>query len=121
MASRPDERWPRGRMKDGLAAGHLRCDAGHLPGLRGTDQPKGTYLHIDREAKLTAIFQACAGRVYAYARRRGTAEDAQEVVAETFLVAWRRLDHVPADPLPWLLNVARKVLANRRRSSRRLN
>src|SRR5437764_1646715 len=107
-------------MKDRLAGGHLPCDASQPP-LRGTDRPKGTYLNIDREAKLTGIFQAYAGRVYGYARRRAPAEDAQEVVAETFLVTWRRLDDVPAEPLPWLLNVARKVLANRRRASRRLN
>src|SRR5438128_8177970 len=44
---------------------------------------------------------------------------ASDVVGETFLIAWRRLDAVPADPLPWLLNVAGKVLANRRRSSQR--
>jgi RNA polymerase sigma-70 factor (ECF subfamily) len=36
---------------------------------------------------------------------------APDVVAETFLVAWRRLDDVPADPLPWLYGVARRVLA----------
>jgi RNA polymerase sigma-70 factor (ECF subfamily) len=43
-------------------------------------------------------------------------------VAETFLVAWRRLDGVPDEPLPWLLGVARKVLANRwRAAGRRLN
>jgi RNA polymerase sigma-70 factor (ECF subfamily) len=55
----------------------------------------------------------------AYARRRTTPEEAQEVVAETFLVVWRRLDDVPKDPLPWLLQSARRVLANRRRGARR--
>jgi RNA polymerase sigma-70 factor (ECF subfamily) len=39
--------------------------------------------------------------------------------AETFLVAWRRLEDVPADARPWLLGVARKVLATQLRALRR--
>ena len=36
------------------------------------------------------------------------------MVAETFLVAWRRLDDVPEDdPVPWLLAVARNVWLGR--------
>lgn len=57
--------------------------------------------------------------VLAYAMRRTGPEEAREVAAEAFLVAWRRLHHVPADELPWLLGVARKVLANRRRGADR--
>jgi DNA-directed RNA polymerase specialized sigma24 family protein len=33
--------------------------------------------------------------------------------AQTFAVAWRRLDALPADPLPWLLGVARRVIQTR--------
>ena len=40
-------------------------------------------------------------------------------MADTFLVAWRRLDQVPDPALPWLLGVARRTLANDRRSRRR--
>jgi RNA polymerase sigma-70 factor (ECF subfamily) len=47
---------------------------------------------------------------------RGAAEDA---VSETFLIAWRRLDDVPDEPLPWLLGVTRKVIANQRRAAGR--
>ncbi len=57
--------------------------------------------------------------MYAYARRRCGADDAPEIVAEAFLVAWRRLDDVPADSLPWLFAVARNVIANHRRSAGR--
>jgi RNA polymerase sigma factor (sigma-70 family) len=52
----------------------------------------------------------------AYIRRHVDAETAHEVLSETFLVAWRRLDDVPGDALPWLLVVARNTLANHRRS-----
>lgn len=57
----------------------------------------------------------------AYALRRATAEDAADTVAETLLVAWRRLGEVPdaPDDIPWLFGVARHVLANQRRSIRR--
>ena len=55
-----------------------------------------------------------------YALRRTDRDTAQDVVAETFTVAWRRLDKVPEKPLPWLYGVARRVLANQRRSTRRL-
>ena len=49
---------------------------------------------------------------------RGSAEDA---VSETFLIAWRRLEVVPTEALPWLLGVARKVIANQRRAAGRRN
>ena len=55
-----------------------------------------------------------------YALRRTDPADADDVVAETFLVAWRRFDDMPSDPRPWLLGVARRVVTNRRRSDRRL-
>ncbi len=41
------------------------------------------------------------------------------MVAEVFLAVWRRLDELPADPLPWVLRIARGVLANRRRADER--
>ncbi|MBS1878594.1 MAG: sigma-70 family RNA polymerase sigma factor [Actinobacteria bacterium] len=74
-----------------------------------------------RAARFEAIFRSFYPRVLAYALRRcDDRASAEEATAETFLVAWRRLDVVPLEALPWLLGVARKVLANeRRRASRR--
>ncbi len=57
--------------------------------------------------------------VVAFAVRRAEQpDDAADVVADTFLVVWRRLDDVPVgdEALPWLYGVARRVLANQRRS-----
>jgi RNA polymerase sigma-70 factor (ECF subfamily) len=71
-------------------------------------------------SRFEAMFRVNYARVLAYALRR--TEDrgnAEEVAAETFLIAWRRLDAVPEEPLPWLLGTARRVLANQRRSLRR--
>jgi RNA polymerase sigma factor (sigma-70 family) len=65
------------------------------------------------------LFRQNYAAVRGYALRRTSPEAAQDAVAETFLVAWRRLDDVPEDALPWLFGVARRVLANQRRASGR--
>jgi len=70
----------------------------------------------DRRARMDDLFTAYAADVYAFALRRSSPSAAEDVVSETFLVAWRRLDSVPDTPKPWLLAVARRVLANQRRS-----
>ncbi len=62
------------------------------------------------------------GAIRNYALRRvRRADDATDLVAETFLVAWRRWAEVPAgdDALLWLYGVARLVLANHQRGERR--
>jgi RNA polymerase sigma-70 factor (ECF subfamily) len=48
-------------------------------------------------------------------------EDAADVVAETFLVAWRRGPELPAgdEARLWLYGVARRVLANHHRGGQR--
>src|SRR4051794_33419847 len=71
-----------------------------------------------RQARFEALFRAQVAPVRRYVARR-TADGVEDVVAETFTTAWRRLDDVPADPLPWLLATARRVLANQRRAIRR--
>lgn len=53
--------------------------------------------------------------VRAYVRRRAPEHLVDDVVSETFLVCFRRLDAVPSNPRPWLYAVARKTLANERR------
>jgi RNA polymerase sigma-70 factor (ECF subfamily) len=72
----------------------------------------------DDAQRFEAIYREHFGSIDAYARRRLPAR-ADDVVAETFLVAWRRLEDVPADALPWLYGVARRVVSDLGRSSRR--
>jgi len=77
---------------------------------------------IEREhrVRFDALFDQHYAAVRAYvARRSGTAGVVDDVLSETFLVAWRRIESVPADALPWLLGVARRVLANQRRGEAR--
>ena len=74
---------------------------------------------VDAQARFEAVYRAHAGAVRTYVRRRSDAQTADDVVADVFVVAWRRLDDVPDDPLPWLLGVARRTLANSRRTAAR--
>jgi RNA polymerase sigma-70 factor (ECF subfamily) len=69
----------------------------------------------DREA-FAALFQTHYALVHAFAARRVGRDLADEVVAETFLVAWRRLEAVPDEPLPWLYGVARNVVLRQHRA-----
>jgi RNA polymerase sigma-70 factor (ECF subfamily) len=76
---------------------------------------------LSKRARFDALFVAHQRDVLAYAMRRTQAlSDAEDIAAETFTIAWRKLDSVPVeDSLPWLYAVARRVLANHRRGNGR--
>lgn len=78
-----------------------------------------TTIDAERSERFERLYRASAAAVYAYARRRAAPDMAEDVVADTFAVAWRRLESVPEPPVPWLLGTARRVLANRVRSEQR--
>ena len=64
-----------------------------------------------RETVFVALYEQHYGAVHAYAARRVGLDAADEVVAETFLVAWRRFDTISQlSPLPWLYGVTRNVV-----------
>lgn len=74
------------------------------------------------EARFVALYEANARDLLAYAQRRvPAAEDAADLVAETFLVAWRRIGEVPrgSEARLWLYGVARLTLSNQRRGELR--
>jgi len=75
----------------------------------------------DIRHRFESLYDAHRLHVLAYCARRVSAADASDACAETFLVAWRRIDDVPGPPkaLPYLYGVAAKVLANQRRSAHR--
>lgn len=74
----------------------------------------------DRRARFEELFRAHRRAIHLYAfRRTSDREAAADVVSETFLVCWRRLDDVPPEPLPWLYVVARNCLMSRGRAARR--
>jgi RNA polymerase sigma-70 factor (ECF subfamily) len=80
------------------------------------DRDLGDTVDADR---LEAIFREHYEAVLAYARRRAPTSVADDVAAETFAIAWRKADRIPSEPLPWLLGIARRVLATQRRASER--
>ncbi|MFT4110546.1 RNA polymerase sigma factor [Propionicimonas sp.] len=72
--------------------------------------------------RFTDLFERTHAALLAYAVRRvADPRDAADVVAETYLVVWRRLDQVPngEGERPWLFGVARKVVANVNRGVQR--
>lgn len=72
-----------------------------------------------RRERFEKLYRRHAGEVLAYALRRAAPEAAHDAAADTFLVAWRRLDTVPDNALPWLYAVTHKTLSTQRRSQRR--
>jgi RNA polymerase sigma-70 factor (ECF subfamily) len=76
----------------------------------------------ERQRRFEAAYAAHHGPILGYVlRRTSNPDDAADVIAETFLTAWRRLDDMPPDPQArlWLYGVARRVLANHHRGQRR--
>lgn len=73
----------------------------------------------ERSGRFEQLFREHHAAVVSYVRRRTSEDAVDDAVEETFLVAWRRLDRVPAAELPWLLGVARNVLGTQRRGALR--
>lgn len=73
----------------------------------------------DDSERFEQIYRENLRAVLRFTVARIDPERAKDVAAETFLVAWRRLDDIPADARPWLLGVARRVIAGQYRSETR--
>lgn len=73
-----------------------------------------------RRRYFEAVFSEGYEPVQRYVRRRVDPDSVDDVVAETMLTVWRRIDDVPkAAVLPWVYGVARRQIANHRRSALR--
>ncbi|WP_307021576.1 hypothetical protein [Streptomyces canus] len=83
-----------------------------------------------REARFDALARAVATPLHRYLLRRADADAADDILAETMRVLWRRLEDVPGlgrgpvtDPdtmLPWCYGLARGCLSNARRADGRV-
>jgi RNA polymerase sigma factor (sigma-70 family) len=74
---------------------------------------------IDPVERFTVLYDRHYRSVLGYVLLRAEQDAAEDVVSETFLVAWRRLDDLPDPVLPWLLGVARNLLYKQYHSGRR--
>lgn len=75
-----------------------------------------------RRHRFERIYAANHAAITGYVlRRTDSPDDAADVIAETFLACWRRLNDVPDGDSArlWLYGVARRVLANHHRANRR--
>ncbi|MFJ9245040.1 RNA polymerase sigma factor [Streptomyces sp. NPDC101776] len=86
-----------------------------------------------RRARFEGLAHLVVEPLHRYLRRRTSADMVDDVLSETMLVLWRRLDDVPGlgagsdpepppdpdDVLPWCYGVARGCLANARRADDR--
>ncbi|MER6140408.1 RNA polymerase sigma factor [Streptomyces sparsogenes] len=61
------------------------------------------------------LYEECHPRVLAYATSLVGRQVGEDITSETFTVAWRRMRDIPAQPLPWLLGVARNLTRELRR------
>ena len=72
-----------------------------------------------RDVAFSRLFRRHHAAVRRYVARRAWPDAVDDVVAQTFLVAWRRFEEMPSDALPWLLTTAGHCLANHRRAAAR--
>jgi len=80
-----------------------------------------TVLEIDddRSTRFEALYGAHRPSIAAYVRRRVIEHDVEDVIAQVFLIAWRRFAMIPPPPEDrlWLFGVARRMVADHRRST----
>jgi RNA polymerase sigma-70 factor, ECF subfamily len=77
---------------------------------------------MSRPRDFEALYDEAYAELLRFAQRRTDREHAEDVVAEAFLVVWRRLDELPrdrADARAWLFGIARRVLLNANRGAER--
>jgi RNA polymerase sigma factor (sigma-70 family) len=74
------------------------------------------------DARFSRLFLNYYDEVLGYCVRRTDRSEAEDVAAEVYATAWRRIDDLDWDTArPWLFGIARGILSNQRRStSRRL-
>jgi RNA polymerase sigma-70 factor (ECF subfamily) len=77
--------------------------------LTAIDRPRRATAAAGDAGRFERLWTAHYAAVHAHASRR-VGERADEVCAEVFLTAWRRLGEVPRDELPWLLAASRNVI-----------
>lgn len=77
--------------------------------------PPAPLTEADARLRMTALFDASYADLVRFVRARTAPDRVDDVVAETYLTAWRRFAHLPADldgARAWLFTTARYLLLN---------
>jgi RNA polymerase sigma-70 factor, ECF subfamily len=75
---------------------------------------------VTRDVRFDRLFDQHHQAVQRYCLRRVAWHEVNDVVADVFLAAWRRIGDIPSDhELPWLYGIAKNVIRNSRRSQDR--
>ncbi|MPV49287.1 sigma-70 family RNA polymerase sigma factor [Pseudactinotalea sp. HY160] len=96
----------------------------HLPEtyrVRARPSPTPRWSPMSDEERFNRLYAAHRADLERFVYRRVPPSHVEDVVAETFLTAWRRLDDAPAEPRPWLFGIARNVLLRSIRTAGRWN
>jgi RNA polymerase sigma-70 factor, ECF subfamily len=94
-----------------------------VPLALSSDIDKREHMTAPSQREFKAMYANHFDAVSRYCLRRLPPDDAVDAVADVFLVAWRRADSWPTsedETLPWLYGVARNIVRNAQRSSRRI-
>lgn len=69
------------------------------------------------ESRFVSLYEGYEPRLYAYCRRRFSADAVDDVLADVMLTIWRKIEDAPddVDVLPWLYRIAYLVCSNHRR------
>jgi RNA polymerase sigma-70 factor (ECF subfamily) len=97
-----------------MTARNRKRIAGHVVDV-GSPNP-------DRAARFRSLYADAYADLLRFAQRRVPHAEAEDVVADAFLAAWRRLDDAPPgadDQRAWLFGIARHCLLNTRRGEDR--
>ena len=114
-ARRPD---PDARLRPAARARDPRRRARTRRARASTSPRRRRVVDVSPAERFEALYREHYAAVLRFARRRTDPQTAEDVTAETFAIAWRRLDRIPAHkPLPWLYVTAGHELANRRRKA----
>ncbi len=96
-----------------------RVRSGQKQGVTEMTLDAAAATRVSPQEAFCALYTAHYGQVLAFTRRRTDEATARDVTAETFLVAWRRLEVALERGLPWLYTTAAMVLRNHHRAQHR--
>jgi RNA polymerase sigma-70 factor (ECF subfamily) len=92
----------------------------HHSAQTATGPQVSEFTDAERRQQFEAIYRATCEPLQRYLRRRTSFDDAEEALDDVLLVLWQKLPVLSQDDyLPWCYGVARRTLANRRRSQQR--